>query len=328
MVRPALLLLAVSSSIAAAAEPIGAQTNRVTSGLIDPHARESTAPPAAKHLACLAVWREHLVALNLNGAVHVWDSDSFVADKALSQKLSRAKLSALAAQGEALFGTDGTTLWEFDGTRWAIRQSRLPGRGALVRFLAEERGPVLVYEEGVYDTRTQRWFDRLADGELRAVTTSKIFGNQLWLGGARGKEGGQLLVLDLETGHWTQQLDDERCPTGISYGPTGTVVSWQGARPQLVVHSLDGSAAGTLMRRERGALRTVALNPYDRALYSVDAKRLVKISRGRLEPIAEVGIPLEDSPQLEVVAEDTFALGGAKGQVVVIRDGKTQSLDR
>ncbi len=274
-------------------------------------------------LTSLALWRDRIVSLDARSALRAWDAQTLEPDAKLVKKLRAQKPTALAAEGDALYATDGAQVWRWSAEReaWEAPQPVTSSSGKLQRFVAGPRGAVLIFEGGVFDVRGARWYPR--QEPALQVLSAKVFPDQLWIGTQDAAGVGRLLVLDFERGSWSEQVDDLRCPTGISEGLTGTVVSWSKADTQLVVHGLDGSAAGTLLRRDRAALHDVTFNRYDRKLYGVDQRRLVRISRGGFEPVAELGAGVSD---LKVLGADSFALGSADGGVVLVREGRVQTL--
>ncbi len=288
------------------------------------------AEPAAPavSLSSLAVWRDRIVALDARCAPRAWDAETLELDADFAKRLATRKLTALASEGDALYATDGNVVWQWDadGESWTRPQPVSSKEGALQRFVAGPRGALLVFEGGVFDAHSRRWFARPQESASDAgveMHTAKVFQNQLWMGGEDAAGAGHLWVLDLSQGRWKEHVDDLRYPTGISYGLTGTVVSWSKAGSQLVVHGVDGSAAGTLFRSEQANLQNVTFNPFDRALYGVDQKKLLRISRGRYEPIAELTAGVRE---LRVVNADTFALGCSDGNVLLVREGKVKRL--
>src|SRR5688572_20006119 len=99
------------------------------------------------------IWREWVLALDAKGAIRAWDAESLQQDRAQGKRLSSRPASALAAERDALYSTDGkaVTQWSAERSSWAPLASVPAEAEGLVRLLASARGPVVLFANGVFD---------------------------------------------------------------------------------------------------------------------------------------------------------------------------------
>ncbi len=249
-------------------------------------------------------------------------------DLSLQKQLSANRL-ALATEADALFGADARGAWRFDpdAQRWRPLAPFPAATGPLLRLTADAAGPVALFERGIYDVAAAAWHpwpEVLAPAPLPLgqweVRDARLFGAQLWVATRAGETGGVLLVLDRGSGEWAQHHDALYVPTGISEGLAGALVSWTGALgSRVLIHALDGSAAGLFLPDQRAPVEQLVFNRYDRRVYATQGGKLVRLGRRRAQPVAE----LPCAGALHVLGPDAFAIGCTNGPVRV-RAGDTQ----
>jgi hypothetical protein len=260
--------------------------------------------------ATAAVLGDRLIWLSAEGQFEAWSLENAHPDRALAEQLRFGvpHMQTIAGDGTKLWGysDEGVHQWVPEAFRWRL-VAKLGAEDELLGFVANNRGPVLLYPQRVVDLdggRTYAYPDlkgQVHGSTLIKVLDAKILDGHLWLGTGWGEWGGQLLGLDLRAGTWVQQVDDLHYPTGIEGSPDGNLlVAWSmshmGADSVLRVHRPDGSLSDELPFGDGTYLQKVARLPSDGSTLVIEQRTLRRVQN------------LSDSEQLGDIGQVRYGL--------------------
>lgn len=243
----------------------------------------SVRPTAAAHGA-------HLLVADGQGTVRAWTAKDLAFDAALTKRLNGDGLLAIAADGETLWGFDGSRAftWDDAGQQWDQAASKKPPRATCTAFAVVGGAPVATCGPGVFRfTDGASWDapgfkDQLSGrgfGEAPSAIASQ--GTQLAIGAGFGEWGGYFWLLDTATGVWRKHYDSLAYPTGMTWTGSAWAVAWSmshfDASTRVRLHAADGGVSKEGARVRGRYLRALAWDAGTKSLLGLEQQDLVRI---------------------------------------------------
>ncbi|MDP1918071.1 MAG: hypothetical protein Q8L14_17635 [Myxococcales bacterium] len=249
-----------------------------------------------------AQWGEHLLVADGDGTVRAWTSKTLAFDAARTKQLNGDGLLAIVANGDVLWGFDGTRAftWDDAGARWDLVQSK-PPRSACTAFAVVDGAPVGTCGPGVHRFTDGRYWEAPAykdqiegRGFGDAPKAIGSHGTQLAIGTGFGEWGGHLWLLDVATGQWAKYYDELGGAVGLAWTGAGWAVAWSmshfTALARLRVHGADGKPLKQGKELRDKYLRKLAFDDEAKVLLGLEQNTLVRIDDDlRLTNVQDVG---------------------------------------
>jgi hypothetical protein len=243
----------------------------------------SVRPTAAQHGG-------HLLVADGDGTVRAWTAKDLAFDAALTKRLNGDGLLAIAADGETLWGFDGTRAftWDDAGQQWDRAPSKKAPPAPCTAFAVVGGAPVGTCGPGVFRfTDGTSWDAPEFKDQVRgrgfgeAPSAVASHGTQLAIAVGFGEWGGYFWLLDVATGAWSKHYDSLAYPTGMTWTGSAWAVAWSmshfDASTRVRLHAPDASLAKEGERVRGRYLRALAWDAETKALVALEQQALVRV---------------------------------------------------
>lgn len=259
-------------------------------------------PPPIKTV----LYNDYIISLLSDGNVEAIRTSNWKKDKRFSKALQQYNPKFLSSDSKtlAMITKEKAFVWSDEKSGWT-EIGRLPRTEEVILYSLILRNRFFViYPTRIVELPSNRVFEipdsfklsQLLKDSLMAVHAAK---DKLWFGTLRGKMGGELLGLDIESGEWNQIQHIDRYINSFTEDDRGTMwVVW--VRSNLSDGNLDADtvlsnlSSDGIPRGYNGFLQNhfiqaIAYNKYDGNLYGINRNRIIRLGSDSVETIADMG---------------------------------------
>lgn len=304
------------------------------------------------------LYKSHIISLLRDGNIEALRTSNWKKDKQFSKALQQYNPEFLFSDSKtlAMINKEKAFMWSDKKVEW-VEIGKLPHtEETTLDILMSDNRLFVIYPSKIVEPLSNRTYTipdlwSLSKTEINRFRLLSVYAgkNELWFGTGYGKKGGDLLILNIESGNWNQIHHIDRCINSFTEDESGTIwVVWvknnlkdghMEADSVLSSLSSDGMPKGYNGFMQDRYMQAIAYNKYDSLIYGVDRNRVVRFKSNIVEAIADLGniryfrddhdatgvLPAIDD--LLIVDKDKFVIPHKINGLFLYESGKIRKLE-